>query len=133
MCIQHPQTFPCAFVIRRRISPTLARPFLHRRPQCCLSCLSTTWFRGPLLTRPPSHLLTTAHWRELVAPTSRIVAQYGALYGAVLSPYFRVLGSLFTPIFLARRSGTLLYRLSSIAFHCSFVRCLYPSTYWLGR
>ena len=126
----------CIHPLKRRISPTSTRLpalFSHRSPQCCLSCLSTTWFRGPLLTRPPSHLLTTARWRELVAPTSRIVAQYGALYGAVLSPSFRVLGSPLTPIFLARRSRTPLYRLSSIAFLCSFVRCLYPSTYWPGR
>ena len=38
-----------------------------------------------------------------------------------------------TLTFRVRRSETQLCRLLSIAFLCSFVRCLYPSMFWLGQ
>ena len=50
----------------------------------CLSSSSTTWFREPLLTRAPSHLLTTARLQEITAPTPRIAEQSGALFGVIL-------------------------------------------------
>ena len=119
--------------IKYRINPTLTCPLSRHPSQCCSSCLSTTWCRGPSLTRTPFRLFTTVLRRKTTAPTFRIVVRFGTLFGVALPPSFCVLGSRFIRTFRARRSGTQLYRLPSIAFRCSFVPCLCLSTCWHGQ
>ena len=119
--------------INYRINPTLTCPLPRHPSQCCSSCLSTTWCRGPLLTRTPFRLLTTVRWRKITAPTSSTVVPFGASFGAALLPSFCVLGSRFIRTFRARRSGIHCYHLPSIAFHCSFGLWLCLSTCWHGQ
>ena len=112
--------------------------------QCCFSFLSTTWFRVPLSMPTLSLPSATARWREIVVPTLRIVGRSGASCGVVLLLSFRVPGSPFTRTSHARRRerqtvglrdvyGIHCYRLQSIVFLCSFVRCLCQNMFWHGR
>ena len=108
-------------------------PFHTSLSLCCSSFSSTIWFKVHISTPAPSLPSTTTRWRETVVPTSRIAVQFGILYGAVLSQYFRALGSQCTLMFHVRRSGTQLYRLQDIASLCSFALCLCPSTCSRGQ
>ena len=114
--------------------PNICPSPFHTCPSlCCLSSLSTTWLREPLLTQAPSNLLATARWRQTIAPTLLTVGHFGALFGVALPRFFHVLGLLFTPISHARRKRTQLCRSPNTAFLYSFALCLYPSTCWHGQ
>ena len=133
-----PQAFRCHSDKRYPVSKSL---FTHPS-KCYSSFFSITW---PFLSAPAQfHLTSVPHSSRIRVPTSRILEQYGISFGAVLPPFFRVPGWLFTRIcrVLSRGRrridfkggyGTHSSRSPNIVFRSSYVLCWYLNTYWLGR
>ena len=130
------------FVVHSDKRYPVSKSFFTHPSKCSSSSFSITW---PFLSAPVRlHLLSVAHPSRIRARTLHILAQYGISFGAVLPPFFRVLGWLFIRICLAlsrgRRRivfkggyGTHFSRSPNIAFRYSYVLYWYLSTYWLGR
>ena len=129
-----PQTFRCHSDKRYPVSKSL---FTYSS-KCYSSSFSITW---PFLSAPAQfHLTFVAHSSRIRAPTSHILEQSGISFGAVLPPFFRVLGWQFIRICLVlsigRRRiffkdgyGTHFSHSPNIAFRCSYVLYWYLSTY----
>ena len=120
----------------------VSKSFFAHSLKCYSSSFSITW---PFLSAPAQfHLTSVAHSSRIRAPTSRILAQYGISFGAVLPPFSHVHGWLFIRIchVLSRGRrrivfkvgyGTHFSRSPNIAFRCSYVLCWYLNMYWVGR
>ena len=114
----------------------VSKSFFTHPSKCYSSSFSITW---PFLSVPAQfHLSAVAHSSQIHARTSHILAQYGILFGAVLSPFSHVHGWLFIRICRVLRRGkrriafkdgyeTHFSHSPNIAFLCSFVHCWYPS------
>ena len=120
----------------------VSKSFFTHSSKCYSSSFSITW---PFLPAPAqSHLTSVPRSSQIRVPTSRILEQYGISFGAVLPPFFRVLGWLFTrmcPVLSKGRRrivfkgayGTHFSHSPKIAFRYSYVLCWCLSMYWLGR
>ena len=138
-CIQHPLS---VFVSHSDKRGLVSKSFFTNPSKCYSSPFSITW---PFLSAPAQfHRSLVAHLSRIHARTSRILAQYGISFGAVLPPFSRVRGWLFIRICraLSRGRGRIVFKdgygtrfspLPNIVFHCSSVPCWCLSTYWLGR
>ena len=119
-----------------------SKSFFSHPSKCSSSSFFITW---PFISVPAqSHRSAFAHSSRIRAPTSHIPERSGISFGAVLPPFFRVLGWLFTRIcrVLSRGRrridfkggyGTHSSRSPNIVFRSSYVLCWYLNTYWLGR
>ena len=101
-----PQAFRCHSDKRCPVS----KSFFTHPSKCYSSSFSITW---PFLSAPAQfHLSAVAHSSRICAPTSRILEQYGISFGAVLPPFFRVLGWLFIRIcrVLSKGRGRIVFK-----------------------
>ena len=128
-CIQH---LLSVFVSHSDKRCLVSKSFFTNPSKCYSSPFSITW---PFLSAPAQfHLSLVAHSSRIHTRTSRILAQYGISFGAVLPPFSRVRGWLFIQICRVLRRGrrrivfkdgygTHFSRSPNIAFRCSYVLC----------
>ena len=126
------------FVVHSDKRCPVSKSFFNHPSKCYPSSFSITW---PFLFAPAQfHLTSVPHSSPIRVPTSRIPEPSGISFGAVLPPFFRVLGWLFTrmcPV-LSRGRRRIVFKggykthfshSPNIAFRCSYVLCWCLSMY----